>query len=200
MFCFQKVAGDLVEFLLVNDDCPKILLHGFSIGGYLWSECLIVMDQDRVKYRNVFNRIVGQIWDSAADIIDIRKHGPKAIFPNNLRLENLMRNYMNYHFETFYELATKHYFRASQAAFDNFIQAPALFYVSKNDLIGDEPSNRRVSNSWIANGTNVTWKCFDNSPHVGHFFKHREEYLRILTDFLIRVGLKENSETLKSKI
>lgn len=183
-----------------NDKKSKILLHGFSIGGYIWGECLVMMDRDREKYRNLIDRIVGQIWDSAADIVNITNGGPKAIFPDSPKLEESMRKYMHYHFATFSESATQHYLRASQAIYNSFVQAPVLIFVSKNDLIGDEPANWRIIQHWRSRNFHVTWKCFDDSPHVGHFFKHRQEYLQHLNDHLKLIGLVTDSETLRSKI
>lgn len=183
-----------------NEKYSRILLHGFSIGGYFWSECLVLMEKDKTKYQSVINRVVGQIWDSAADIRDIRNGFPKAVFPKSRKLQHALRSYMNYHLKTFDELASQHYFRASRAAYDNYITAPVLFFVSKTDLIGDEPSNRRIMEAYESRGCNVTWKCFDDSPHVGHFFKHREEYLRYLNDFLKLVGLEEDLQILKAKL
>lgn len=48
----------------------------------------------------------------------------------------------------------------------NLCHAPALFIVSKTDPVGAEQSNIRVRDSWISNGVDITWKCFDKSPHV----------------------------------
>lgn len=197
---FQKVASDLVKFLMVSDKKIKILLHGFSIGGYVWGECLVLMEKNREKYQSLINRIVGQIWDSAADIVDITNGAPKAIFPNSPKLEETMRKYMHYHFSTFHDFATQHYLRASQAIYNSFVQAPALIFVSKNDLIGDEPSNWRIIQHWRSRGFHVTWKCFDDSPHVGHFYKHRQEYLKYLNDYLKLIGLFRDSESLRSKL
>ncbi len=48
------------------------MLHGFSVGGYLWAECMVQMQKDLAKYEKDLNqRICGQIWDSAADITEI---------------------------------------------------------------------------------------------------------------------------------
>lgn len=48
-----------------------MVLHGFSVGGYVWGECLAHIDNDRAKYQTVIDRITGQIFDSAADITEI---------------------------------------------------------------------------------------------------------------------------------
>lgn len=101
---------------------------------------------------------------------------------------------------TFQEAATKHYVRSSQMFHTNFVHAPALFIVSKTDPVGAEASNRRVADSWISNGVNVTWKCFDRSPHVGHFLKHREAYLESLFAHLRGINMVKHPELLRAKL
>lgn len=186
---------------MANNECYKqMILHGFSVGGYMWGECLAHMDKDRSKYQHVLDRIIGQVWDSAADITEIPVGVPKALFPRNPRLQTALRNYMLYHMKTFQEAATQHYVRSSQMFHTNFCHSPALFLLSKTDPVGAEASNRRVADSWISNGVNVTWKCFDRSPHVGHFYKHREEYLQQLFDHLRSVNMVKRPELLKAKL
>lgn len=166
----------------------------------MWGECLAQMDKDRKRYQHVLDRIIGQVFDSAADITEIPIGVPKALFPRNPRLQTALRNYMLYHLRTFHDAATRHYVRSSQLFHTNYCLAPALFFVSKTDPVGAEASNRRVADSWISNGINLTWKCFDRSPHVGHFLKHREEYMRVLFEHLRSINMVKHSEQLRAKL
>lgn len=194
------MALELVTFMANNEYYKQMVLHGFSVGGYMWGECLVHMDNDREKYQKVVDRIIGQIFDSAADITEIPVGVPRALFPRNPRLQIALKNYMVYHMRTFHEAATQHYIRSSQMYHTNFCRAPALFFLSKTDPVGAEASNRRVADSWIANGINITWKCFDRSPHVGHFLKHREEYLQHLFDHLRSINMVKHPELLRAKL
>ncbi|CRK95794.1 CLUMA_CG009251, isoform A [Clunio marinus] len=196
----QQVALDIVNFMANNDNYKQMVLHGFSVGGYMWGECLMQMDKDRERYQTVLDRIIGQVWDSAADITEIPVGVPKALFPRNPKLQSALRNYMLYHLKTFQEAATQHYVRSSQLFHINYCHAPALFFVSKTDPVGAEASNRRVADSWISNGVNVTWKCFDKSPHVGHFIKHREEYLNSLFEHLRSINMVKYPELMRAKL
>lgn len=41
---FQLVAGDLLKLMAANDNDHPLMLHGFSVGGYIWGEvCAHVM-------------------------------------------------------------------------------------------------------------------------------------------------------------
>jgi len=196
----QQVALDIVNFMANNEYYKQMVLHGFSVGGYIWGECLAQMEKDRAKYQTVCKRITGQVFDSAADITEIPIGVPKALFPRNPKLQIALKNYMLYHMKTFHEAATQHYIRSSQLFHTNYIHAPALFILSKNDPVGAEASNRRVADSWISNGVNVTWKCFDKSPHVGHFHKHPHEYKQYLFDHLCSINMVKNPELLRAKL
>ena len=72
----------------------KILVHGFSIGGYFWGEVLSHMQQDLKGNDRIIKNIVGHIWDSAADITEFPHGTPKALLPNNPRLQHLMQQYL----------------------------------------------------------------------------------------------------------
>lgn len=41
---FQLVAGDLLKFMAANDNDHPLMIHGFSVAGYIWGElCVHVM-------------------------------------------------------------------------------------------------------------------------------------------------------------
>lgn len=89
----QIIAHDAVKFLENNPSYSQLLVHGFSVGAYQFSELMVIMSQNMERYQPVIDRFQCQIWDSAADITEIPIGVPKAIFPRNLRLQNALRNY-----------------------------------------------------------------------------------------------------------
>nr|CAD7403406.1 unnamed protein product [Timema cristinae] len=275
--------GELLEFLHLNKCYQKMLLHGFSVGGYMWGETLLKIIPEPERYTHVVDRIVGQIWDSAVDISEIPVGVPRAIFQRNLVLQATAEKYIRYHMRTFHNAATQHYIRSSQMFYTNLVRAPALFLLSKTDPIGTEENNKRVWESWESLGVktrnqypghgscplvnspmtplvltdsseklpeqimypyaepydlqkhislkiNVNFgyrflfrfdslivlprsnkdlslrepltyvKCWDKSPHVGHFRKHPKEYVTELATFLDRLGLVAYPEKIEAKL
>lgn len=71
-----------------------MLLHGFSVGGYVWGECMVHMARDLDRYRPILNLFQGQIWDSAVELTEIKIGLPKAMFPKNDTLQKALSNYM----------------------------------------------------------------------------------------------------------
>ncbi|XP_039747775.1 uncharacterized protein LOC120624978 [Pararge aegeria] len=183
----QLVAADLIKFMAANENDQPTVLHGFSVGGYIWGEvCAQVMDNKQL-YQSVIDRVAAQVWDSAADITEITIGVPAAVFPKNKIMQKTLKAYMEYHLKTFHDAATVHYIRSSQLFHTNACRAPALFLLSSSDPVGAEGSNRNVYDSWVKMGMKCTWHCWDRSPHVQHFTKHRDEYVA-----LVRAHLREH--------
>lgn len=196
----QLVALDVLNFLENNTHFSPIILHGFSVGGYQWGECMVHMARDMKRYKPILDRIVAQIWDSAADITEIPIGVPKSIFPRNPTLQKALRNYTIYHLKTFHEQATTHYIRSSQIFHSTLVKAPALFFLSKNDPIGAEKSNQSVRETMESLGIKCDWKCWDRSAHVLHYYHHTEEYLEHLYKHLDNAMMEWSAEKTRAKL
>jgi len=196
----QVVASQLVKFLDVNKSYAPLLVHGFSVGGYQWGEVLVELASDQKRYQHILDRIAGQVWDSAADITEVWFGFPMAVFPKNLVLQNAMKQYMIYHLKTFDKVATCHYVRSSQLFHTNLVKAPALILLSKSDPVGAEKSNQRLREDWENLGIKVYWQCWDKSPHVAHFQRHRKEYIEKLDGFLSDLRLLKSPLKLQAKL
>lgn len=90
------VAAEVVKFLANNIKRNPLILHGFSVGGYLWGECMMHMSKDIDRYRHVLDQFRGQIWDSVVELTEIPVGVPKAMFPKNDTLQRALGNYMMY--------------------------------------------------------------------------------------------------------
>ncbi|XP_075168942.1 transmembrane protein 53-like lethal (2) k09913 isoform X1 [Haematobia irritans] len=187
----QVVAAETLKFLENNKSYAPILVHGFSVGAYEMGEIMLQMSRDMERYTPILDRVICQVWDSAADITEIPIGVPKSIFPKNQSMQNALRNYTLYHLKTFHNQATIHYMRSSQMFHSTLLKQPALFFVSDNDLIGPPSSNQAVRENWERANVKVTFKCWKHSLHAGHFLKHREEYLDILFKHLEDTGVLE---------
>jgi len=185
----QVVAKDILSFMSLNDKYNTTILHGFSVGGYLWGEVLNMMQQDLTKYQPTMNRIVGQIWDSVVDFEGIPTGLPRAVFPNNAVLRSSLEKYVTYHMSKFHEPATKHYLQASKMYHYTIVKAPSLFLCSLDDPVGSIEGIKKVTDKWEASGMDVYIKAWKSSPHVSHLHHHPEEYKQEMKAFLEKLGL-----------
>ncbi|XP_046665227.1 transmembrane protein 53 [Homalodisca vitripennis] len=190
----QVVADEVLHFLHKNKSCQPLYLHGFSVGGYVWGEVMVKMKQDLPRYQPVIDRIVGQAWDSAADVTEIQVGLPLAVFPRNPIMRMALSKYIAYHLKAFDEEATSHYIRSSQMFHTSLVHSPALLLLSKTDPVGSLASNLRLKETWESMGIKVSWKCWDDSKHVSHYLKYKEEYIKTLENFWDSLNLTKKSQ------
>ena len=196
----RLVAADLLTFLKQNESYQQILLHGFSVGGYMWGEALDLMESDKEKYSGIADRIVGQVWDSIADVMQIPIGFPRAVFPKNIMLQSMLGKYLEYHMKTFHLQATQYYIRSSQVFHSSSIRVPALLFISKTDPVGTVPSNLSLRDTWESTGIKTYVKIFEESPHVAHFYKYPKEYVAELYAFLQKLNLIQNEAKIRSRL
>jgi len=190
----QVVAGEVLRFLHVDAGCKPLILHGFSVGGYVWGEVMVKMNQERERYKHIVDRIIGQTWDSAADVTELQVGLPLAVFPRNPILRMALGKYIAYHLKAFDEEATSHYIRSSQMFHTTLVHRPALLLLSKTDPVGSLSSNLRLKDTWESMGMKVNWKCWDDSKHVSHYLKYKDEYIEILEKFLDSLDKERKQE------
>lgn len=196
----RLVAADLLSFLKQNENYEQILLHGFSVGGYMWGEALDLMQSDKEKYSNITDRIVGQVWDSIADVGQIATGFPLAVFPKNMMLQSMLRKYLEYHMKTFYSQSTQYYIRSSQVFHTASLRVPSLLFVSKTDPVGTVTSNLTLRDTWESKGMKIYVKIFEESPHVAHFYTYPKEYVAELYAFLQKLNLIQNEEKIRARL
>ncbi|CAB3252534.1 unnamed protein product [Arctia plantaginis] len=196
----QLIAGDMLKFMHVNENDQPLVVHGFSVAGYMWGEVCVQVMKNPELYQPVMDRVVAQVWDSAADISELSIGVPAAVFPKNQIMQKTLRAYMEYHMKTFYDAATVHYIRSSQLFHTNLCHAPALFLLSRSDPVGAEKSNRSVYDSWVQMGIKCTWKCWDKSPHVQHYTHHAKDYVAALYEHFNAYGLVSQPEKMRMRL
>ncbi|CAG9782486.1 unnamed protein product [Diatraea saccharalis] len=196
----QLVAEDVIKFMAMNDNGQPLMVHGFSVAGYMMGEICVHTMKNKELYQPALDRVVAQIWDSAADVSELSVGVPAAVFPKNKIMQKTLKAYIEYHMKKFHETATIHYIRSSQLFHTTLCRAPALFLLSKSDPVGAERSNRNVYNSWTELGIKCTWKCWDRSPHVQHYTYHKKEYLEALSEHLAAAHLLLQPEKIRQRI
>ena len=186
----QPAAVDIVKFLLNNDYYEKIFLHGFSVGAYLYGECILHMLKDMQKHQSIIDRVQGEIWDSLTSIHETAVGISRAMFQHNPILQKSLETYLLFHLRTFTSLTTNHIKIAAEAFhYTKNVHAPCLFFLSKTDIVSSEPRVRQSIADFEEMNVEATSKCFDKSPHVEHYRFHKEEYTKALIDHLRKVKM-----------
>eukprot|EP00058_Branchiostoma_floridae_P012067 XP_002597555.1 hypothetical protein BRAFLDRAFT_82340 [Branchiostoma floridae] len=178
----QVIAEKVVDFVHQPQNARRpLLVHAFSAGGYMYSETLL-KSLETSEGSMMKDRIMGQIFDSLVDFYGIPDSVSTAMFKNPL-LRTIMRTMIKTYMTALYKPVTSNYIRASEMLHSRPVRSPALFLYSKLDPAF--ASNERLAKAFVKKeGTSVYYKCWDDSPHVQHMYKHPIEYVEIMDSFL----------------
>ncbi|XP_076471907.1 transmembrane protein 53-like [Babylonia areolata] len=163
-----------------------LLIHGFSVGGYLYGEMLVKLATDP-QYKDICDRMVGQVFDSPVDYEGVPR-GFANVLVKNAAMKTLLRSSIESYLKVMHNSVTKHYIEASSAFHRNALQLPSLFLYSRADPIGVADVIEGIMDKWRHEGISVSQKCWDHSPHVSHFHHHPDEYVETLLTFLDSLG------------
>ncbi|XP_071454229.1 transmembrane protein 53-A-like [Hetaerina americana] len=193
------ITEDFLSFLESNPEYDRLLVHGFSVGGYIWGYSLVRLlekgqlpksDKDAISpFDALSKRVSGAIWDSVCDFDGLPTGVSRSLFTPGSMLCNALESYLRYHLKVFHEQATQYYIRTSQVFHSSPARCPSLLLFSKADLISTTRTSLGLYNVWTELGMPVFTKCWEKTPHVGHYAKHPQEYIATLNSFLEKIGL-----------
>ncbi|KAK7081996.1 hypothetical protein SK128_014243 [Halocaridina rubra] len=186
----QLLADEVLQFLHVNECHKPLMIHGFSVGGYVFSEVMVKIEQNYQHHGHLLNRFVGQVWDSVADLQQI-PYGTSKALTDNVTLQKSMQKYLEWFLKVRYNSATRHYEKAREMYMSNYLGVPGLFFVSDNDLVATPEIVGVAIKNWEDKGFPVYYKCWKGSKHVSHYSKYPKEYEDFLLTFMERIGMIE---------
>lgn len=196
-FGAKKIAQKCTHTLQKElSDYPKVLLHCFSVGAYMFAEVLLEMkkEQNQNEQKRLENRIKGIVFDSVVDFEfqGISEGVSRSITPNPI-LKNLLKFLIKTHMIVNYGIATRYYQVAHDTVWNNYLRVPALYFVAKNDIIGTPKQNEEISEIWKKYGIDVTFKLWEKSEHVKHYINHQQEYEQLIDGFLKKTKMDQTN-------
>lgn len=187
------IRNEILPTLLTSDHDKK-LIHGFSVGGYVFAQMLKYIHNDPTgKSQEMMKTMVAQIWDSVVDVNGISNGVAKSVFTNSQFLEKCMHSYIEFHLKAFHNIATKYYNEAHEYYYNKPLHAPALFLSSKIDQISTIDVIQDIQKLWGSYGIKCSNKVWDNTAHVGHMRRYPEEYKMTVKMFLDQSGFKRGA-------
>jgi alpha/beta superfamily hydrolase len=185
----QKAGHHLIDYLRDNvQKYPQIVVHGFSVGSYLFGEMLVALESRGHDKNQIKRHIKGLIFDSSIDMESVPHGYPRAILGDNIvtqMTEPIITTYLT----VAYPIATRHYQASFRSLRQLDIKCPALLLYSQRDRVGSPQVNQRLITAWKSNGIPVYYKCWSDSLHVSHYYKYPEEYRQELNKFLETINL-----------
>lgn len=183
-----KISRDFVRFM-VEKQYSDVLLHGFSVGGYMFGQVLLEIDQqeDKVK-QDLHKSIRGIVFDSLVPLEGTCVGVARSITKNPIGakcLEHLLRLYLLLG----QRIATKYYLAASDKVWGGPLKVPSLFLMSKDDVISDYKIVERLIKVWSNLGIETHKMVVESSPHVQIFNKHHDAYVGEVEKFLKHIKM-----------
>lgn len=184
----MKISRDFVRFM-VEKQYSDVLIHGFSVGGFMFGQCLLDIDRQAEQVRDqLLNSIRGLVFDSLVPFEGTCIGVANSITRNKVLakvLESLLRGYL----AVGHSIATKHYLKVSDKVWGGPLRCPSLFFMSKDDIISDHKIVERLSRDWSNMGISTSNILFDSAPHVQNFTKHHDVYVEEVEKFLKQIKM-----------
>lgn len=182
-----EYAAQVLELLM--EPCftgRHIVVHAFSIGGYMFTQMLIHMDKDPERYMELSQMVKGHVYDSL--VVGSLEHMAiglgKSLFP---RFDGLAQGVVAVAMLYFWLFKTKTadlYDRSIRVFHSSPVTSPALFFFCENDLMCDSVNMEATIHLWRKRGIAVEARKWKESVHTAHLRCHPEEYLSTLDTFL----------------
>lgn len=192
------LADDLVKFIASNDIYKNVAVHGFSMAGCFWAECLVNMYEKQL-FEDINQRIKAQTWDCFTWERGMGVGIAYAYFNKNLPLMFTSAMLFTLYFKLTAPITLTPGLKIMKTMINSNITCPALIFASTADTIGDERKSRDMAKIWESKGIDVTFKTYHDSQHVQTFVKHKEEYIEYVTNHLKKTSLLNDKNILSLK-
>ncbi|XP_074656707.1 uncharacterized protein LOC141909926 [Tubulanus polymorphus] len=163
-----------------------ILVHSFSVGGYVVTELRVRAREDPEMAANFSPRLMAHIYDSFIDYNGAYYGLSRTIF-GHTKAASMLEASLN----VLDKIVGKNpksmayaFKKTTEVFHSDPHRAPALLYFSGADLLGAPKWSEIAAHDWGKLGMTVHTKGWQDSAHVGHLRKHREEYVHTLDRFL----------------
>lgn len=187
----KKISQDFVRFL-VEKQYSDVVLHGFSVGGYMFGQVLLDIDKQNEQVRDrLLQSIRGLIFDSLV-AFEGTCIGVANSVTSNRYLAKLLENLLKLYLKLGHNIATKHYLMSSDKVWGGPLRCPSLFLLSKDDRISDYRIIQRLAKVWNDLGIETQMFQVDSAPHVQIFNKHHDAYVEKVESFLKHIKVNQD--------
>lgn len=178
------LANEVLTYLL-SEVKSDLVIHGMSIGAYIYSIILIeaLKNQEAVSYLN--QRVKGNIFDSlvCGGLNQMAIGVSKLIFKNFI-LEKVFTTTLLSYFTLTKPYTVQEYDKITQQFIDNPFTPSALIFYSTVDPMSDPNVVEYTGQTWGKRSAHIQMKKWDDAGHVQLFKKHPKEYVERLDEYI----------------
>ena len=181
---------NVLDTLAADKSNRPLLVHGFSVGGYVFGELLVKLLQNPEKYTTIPSRFQGLIFDSPVDMNGIPIGVSRAATENPIYrqlIHSALDMYLKFP-------NTKHYMRSADVFKRNVFEIPSLLMYSRSDPVVEPEKIETIASQWREKGVICHTKFWNEAPHVSIFMKYPDEYTKAVVSFIRQCGLGKSVE------
>lgn len=190
----QSVVAQILSFLTSPaHHSQPILVHGFSVGGYVYGETLVQIMSNAELAESMSHRIRGQVFDSPVDFEGVPRGVGMAL--STLRpLQVAVKCFLDAYTSFFRRQVTDRYVLSEQTFHRNPLRTPSLVFYSKADVVALPAPIDSLIAMWREVGVPVYTHCWENTRHVSHFHADPLTYTALLNQFLASIGFVSDDD------
>ncbi|XP_072037894.1 uncharacterized protein [Amphiura filiformis] len=197
----EPLAQEICEYLISHTQGP-IVVHGLSIGGFIYSYCLLHAMENKDVFDALENRIQGHIFDSlvVGELENMAEGVSKgsASYPTT---RYVVQKVILLYFWLAHNHTIPHYDRAIEVFYNMPFRTPMLVYYSKIDTMCSNEAMENLTKTWREKySLDVVPKVFDDTQHVFHLREHPEEYKEVLKNFLDKLNVHSDHFQVPSQL
>ena len=179
------MAEKVLDLVATEKTDRPLMVHGFSVGGYVFGEFLVKLLQNPDKYANIPPRLHGLIFDSVVDMNGI-PIGVSRAATQNRAYQKMIQSTLGLYLKT---PTAKHYSLSSNAFKENAFEIPSLIMYSHSDPVVEPDKIEAITSLWRERGITAYTKFWNDAQHVSLFLKHPDEYTDSVKKFIRQCGL-----------
>ena len=142
-----------------------------------------ITENSKREEPGLLGRVLGVVMDSPAPVESMLEGIPRSVSSNNI-VRATLRWMLASYFRLFSTSVASHYLQGQRAVEGNGGKLPTLMLYSSADQISPAERLDMVVDRWREEGVLVRVRKWDDSPHVGHFRLHPQQYREELQAFL----------------
>ena len=190
----MDTVHSVLDFIMAPEAKRRpFLMHGFSVGAYLYCHSAVEIMSNPDKYADVQRRLKGIVMDSPVDF-DFAARGLSRTITSVRWLQNALEKFFSFQFRYPLNFTMRRFHEMSKVFRENPLRLPALVFNSHRDEIASHERVNEAIATWRSYNVPVTDHWWSDSLHAAHYRKHPEEYAAFVRAFCRQIGIIPVSE------
>ncbi|XP_060072222.1 uncharacterized protein LOC132552096 [Ylistrum balloti] len=185
----DKFSKSLITFLINNEEVNlygSFLVHGVSIGAYVFTCCLMKADQHCTQFGSFIDKVHGVILDSPTygSIERMRKGVAEGLSKSRI-IKAVIPRLLSVYFYFTWKYTVEFFEKAMHFLETQPLNVPYAFFYSREDPMCDADVITDMIENWRESlSISVIVRFWNKSVHAGHLRHHPDDYKQTFHQFI----------------